>query len=224
MKQAIKDEALEQIQKDVLFGFYDEYSISETIHDMFYDVDNFDSDWLNAEISKQFTQHKNANPLWQKPTDFDKLVAVFDQLNKEKIVSLHKAGYTRQDAEGDCREIIDELSSLGINAKGYCYYHTQDLERAIGEEEMLFIGFDSVDYNDEVATEIAQRILALLQENGFQTSWDGTVKTRIKVQNINWQKTYDGIDYNYDRIFSIIQKEHSPEKKEMTKKPFWKFW
>jgi hypothetical protein len=187
-------------------------------------VDDFDSDWLNAEISKQFTAHKKESLQWTKPTDFDKLVAVFDQLNKEKIVSLHKAGFTRQDAEGDCREIIDELSTIEINAKGYCYYHIQDLERAIGEEKMLFIGFDSVDYNDEIATEIGHRIVTLLQENGFQTSWNGTVDTRIKIQTINWQKAYNEIDYNYDRVFSIIQKEHSSEKKIASKKPFWKFW
>ena len=89
---------------------------------------------------------------------------------------------------------------------------------------MLFIGFDSVDYNDEVASEIANRIVELLKENGFQTSWNESVETRIKIQNINWQKTYDGIDYNYDRVFSIIQKEHSPKKKTVPKNLFWKFW
>ncbi|WP_298514427.1 hypothetical protein [uncultured Kordia sp.] len=223
MTQAIKDEALAQIQKEILLGFYDEATIAEIIQDLFYDVENFDSDWLNAEIRKQFTHHQKTSQQWQKPTDFDRLVSVFDQLNKEKIVSLHRAGYTRQDAEGDCREIIDELSNLGIQAKGYCYYHTQDAERVM-EEEVLFIGFDSVNFNDEVALEIANRIIELLQENNFQTSWNNSVETRIKILNINWQKAYDGIDYNYNRVFSIIQKEHSPEKKEVSKKSFWKFW
>jgi len=223
LTQALKDETLEQIQKEVLFGFDDEYTISEIINDLFYDVDDFDVDWLHTEISKQFAAHKKESLQWKKPTDFDRLVAVFDQLNKEKIVSLHKAGFTRQDAEGDCREIIDELSTLGITAKGYCYYHIQDLKRAI-HEKVLFIGFDSVDYNDEIALKIANRIIELLHENNFQTSWNNSVETRIKITDINWQKAYDGIDYNYDRVFSIFQKEHTSTNKIVAKKTFWKFW
>lgn len=223
MTPALKDEALEYVQIEIQFGFDDVATISENILDMFYDVDDFDSKWLHRVISEQFAIHQKASLQWKQPTDFDRLRTVFDQLNKEKIVSLHKAGFTRTDAEHECREIIDELDGLGIKATGYCYYHIQDLERAM-KEKILFIGYDSIDYNDEIAIAIANRIIVLLEENGFQTSWNGSVKTRIKIENIHWQKAYDGIDYNYDRVFSIITKEHNSTDTSNTKKPFWKFW
>ena len=223
MTQALKDEALEYVQREILFGFDDVTTILENIQDMFYDVEDFDAKWLHAVISEQFGLHQKVSQEWKQPTDFDRLRTVFDQLNKEKIVSLHKVGFTRQDAEHDCREIIDELAALGIKAKGYCYYHIQDLERAM-DENILFIGYDSIDYNDEIAIDIAKRILVLLEENGFQTSWNGSVETRLKIEDINWQKAYDGIDYNYDHVFSIFTKEHTPTTKNNRKKPFWKFW
>ncbi len=227
MRQEIKDEAIEQLEKDVLFGFENGDDLLESISEMFYDESDFDEEWLKQEIDSRLKKHKADSLKWEKPTDFDRLVKSFDELNKNKIVSLHKAGYTRSDGEDDCSEIIAELKEIGINAKGYCYYHTQDLERAIGEEKMLFIGFDSYNRDDKLAKEIAEEIIAVLTENGFSTKWNGSIDTRIEILNINWKKTVDNIDYNYDRVFEIIEKYHTLEKsnnENRNKKPFWKIW
>ena len=227
MRQEIKDEAIEQVEKDILFGFENADDLLESISEMFYDEDDFDEEWLKHEIDSRLKKHKADSLKWEKPTDFDRLVKAFDELNKNKIVSLHRAGYTKSDGESDCSEIIDELKELGINAKGYCYYHTQDLERAIGEEKMLFIGFDSYNRNDELAKEVAEKIISVLADNGFNTKWNGSIDTRIEILNINWKKTVDNIDYNYGRVFEIIEKHHKPENgavSEKNKKPFWKIW
>jgi hypothetical protein len=152
---------------------------------------------------------------------------LFDELNKDGIVSLHKAGYTRQDGEGDCMAIIEELEVLGIKTKGYCYYHTQDLERAIGEEKMLFIGYDSYNHEDELAKVVAQKIIEVLKRHGFQTRWNGSLSSRIELLDINWKKTVDNIDYNYDRVFSILKSNSNiktTDVKTDKPKPFWKFW
>lgn len=225
MRQEIKDEAIEQLEKDVLFGFENEDDLLESISEMFYDESDFDEKWLKQEIDNRLKKHKADSLKWEKPTDFDRLVRAFDELNKNKIVSLHKAGYTKSDGESDCSEIIDELKELGIIAKGYCYYHTQDLERAIGEEKMLFIGFDSYNRNDVLAKEVAEKIISVLTDNGFSTKWNGSIDTRIEILNINWKKTVDNIDYNYGRVFEIIEKHHKPKNNDVAKKnkkPFWK--
>jgi len=227
MKQEIKDEAIEQLEKDILFGFENGDDLLESISEMFYDENDFDEKWLKQEIDSRLKKHHTKSLNWKKPTDFDRLVKSFDELNKNKIVSLHRAGYTKSDGEEDCSEIIDELKEIGINAKGYCYYHTQDLERAIGEEKMLFIGFDSYNRDDELAKEVAEKIVDVLTKNGFSTKWNGSIDTRIEIQNINWKKTVDNIDYNYGRVFEIIEKYHKPEKTNIevrNKKPFWKLW
>ena len=227
MRQEIKDEAIEQLEKDILFGFENADDLLESISEMLYDEDDFDEEWLKQEIDSRLKKYKADSLKWEKPTDFDRLVKAFDELNKNKIVSLHRAGYTKSDGESDCSEIIDELKELGINAKGYCYYHTQDLERAIGEEKMLFIGFDSYNRNDELAKEVAEKIISVLTDNGFSTKWNGSIDTRIEILNINWKKTVDNIDYNYGRVFEIIEKHHKLENNavaEKNKRPFWKIW
>ncbi len=166
MNQEIKDEAIEQLEKDILFGFENEDDLLESISEMFYDENDFDESWLKNEIEIRLKKHQAESLNWEKPTDFERLVKSFDELNKEKIVSLHRAGYTRQDGEDDCSEIIDELKALGITTKGYCYYHTQDLERAIGEEKMLFIGFDSYNREEKLAKEVAKRAVEIaIEEN-----------------------------------------------------------
>lgn len=224
MKQEIKDEALRQLEQDILFGFESEEDLFESIRDMFYDEDDFDDKWLRLKVSTAFLAHQKDSVNWKKPTDFDRIVKAFDQLNKEKIVSLHKAGYTRQDAESDCNEIIHELSTIGITAKGYCYYHTQDLERVILDDRMLYIGYGSIDQNDKTALNIANQIIMIFELNGFQTEWNGSLNKRIKIKNVNWEKTYDNIDYNYERVFSIFEKYNKPIKKINPRKPFWKIW
>ncbi|BAO74453.1 hypothetical protein WPG_0223 [Winogradskyella sp. PG-2] len=136
MNEDIKNEAIEQLEKDIHFGFYNSIDLLETISDMFYDVEDFDKVWFQNEIDTRLEQHEAESQHWEQLTDFQKLVNAFDDLNKKGVVSLHKAGYTRQDGEGDCMEVIEELESLGIKTKGYCYYHSQDLERAIGDKKM----------------------------------------------------------------------------------------
>ncbi|MBU2938827.1 hypothetical protein KO494_04655 [Lacinutrix sp. C3R15] len=225
MTDEIKNEAIEQLEKDVLFGFENRDDLLESISGMFYDETDFDKNWLKKEIDIRLKNHQKESLNWKKPTDFERLVKSFDELNKNKIVSLHKAGYTKSDGEEDCSEIIDELKAIGINTNGYCYYHTQDLERAIGEEKMLFISFDSYNRDDELAKNVAEKIISVLTNNGFKTKWNGAVNTRIEILNIDWKKTVDNIDYNYGRVFEIIEKHHKPAnngKTKADKKPFWK--
>ena len=227
MTQEIKEEAIEQLEKDILFGFENGDDLFESISEMFYDEDDFDENWLKNEIKIRLKKHQAESLNWEKPTDFEKLVKSFDELNKEKIVSLHRAGYTRQDGESDCSEIIEELKTIGITAKGYCFYHTQDLERAIGDEKMLYIGFDSYNREDDLAKEVAEKIVGILKKNGFNVNWNGSLESRIEILNINWKKAVDNVDYNYSRVFEIMEKYNTiekPEIKERNKIPFWKFW
>ena len=227
MNQEIKDEAIQQLEKDILFGFENAEELVESISEMFYDEDDFDEKWLRSEIEIRLQKHKTESLTWQKPTDFEKLVNAFDELNKERILSLHKAGYTRQDGQDDCKEIIEELDKIGIPTKGYCFYHTQDLERAIGEERMLFIGFDSFNGEDELAKEVAEQIIEVLKKHKFNVKWNGSLQTRIEILDLNWQKTVDNIDYNYGRVLKIMKNQHTQEnqlERDIKSKPFWKFW
>ena len=212
MEQSIKDEAIEQLEKDILFGFDDKDELLMGIRDMFYDVDDFDKKWLKNEIKIRLKKHKAESKMWERPTDFDKLLKTFDTLNKNGIVALHKAGYTKQDGEEDSHEIIKKLKKMDVHAKGFCYYHTQDLERVISEDKNLFIGYDSYNHDGTLAKSIAQEIIKTLKFNGLKVKWDESIETRIEIVDMDWKKTVDVIDYNQKkRIFKLMKNSLVPK-------------
>ena len=219
MTQDIKDEALEQLELDIRFGFENEEELFEGIREMFYDEEDFDEDWLRQTISEKYKQHQKDSITWARPTDFDRLANVFDELIEGKIDCLHNAGYTKQDGEGDCMKTIGHLKKLGVNAIGFCYYHSQDLARAVDPETRnLYLGFDSSTQNDNDALEVANKIVDLLKKSGFEVNWPGLVDQRIEIKNINWRKVPDGEDWGAKRVISILTEAKNG------KKPFWKFW
>jgi hypothetical protein len=219
MTQDIKDEALEQLDLDIKFGFENEEDIYFGIRDMFYDEDDFDEEWLRQSIAEKYSQHQKDSLDWARPTDFDRLAKAFDELIEEKIVCLHKAGYTRQDGEGDCMTAIEELNKRGIKAIGFCYYHAQDLARAVDPDiKNLFVGFDSPTQNDNEALEVANTIVRILKKYAFEINWPGTIEQRIEIKNLTWRKVPDSEQWGAERVYAILTKQNH------NKKPFWKFW
>ena len=219
MTEEVKQEALEQIELDVKFGFENEEQLFDSIRDMFYQEEDFDEDWLRQTISDKFQQHQSESVNWKHPTDFERLAAVFDELIREKIVCLHNAGYTKSDGEGDCLQTIERLSELGIKPKGFCYYHSQDLGRAVDPEiQNLYLRFDSPTQDDSEALIVANKIVDKMKKNGFEIAWTGTVDQSIEVKYFNWQKVPDDQDWGEERVIQILTNQQSD------KKPFWKFW
>lgn len=219
MTQDIKDEVLEQLELDIKFGFENKEELFDSIRDMFYNEEDFDEEWIRQIIAEKYDQHQKESTTWTRPTDFNKLARAFDELTEQKIVCLHKAGYTKQDGQGDCMEVIERLDELGVKAIGYCYYHSQDLARAVDDDTRnLYLGFDSPAQNDNDALEVATMIIAALKKNNFETSWSGSVAERIEIKNIIWRKTPDNQEWGPERVIKILTQQTG------RKKPFWKFW
>lgn len=219
MTQEAKNEALEQIELDIKVGFENEQQIFDGLEDMFYDEDDIDDVWLRQTIHQKYKQHQKEALQWAKSTGFDKLAKAFDQLIAQKIVCLHNAGYTKQDGQGDCMETIEKLDELGVKAIGFCYYHSQDLARAVDPFiRNLYLGFDSATQNDDEALHVARMIVSTLEENGFQVSWPETVEQRIEIKNIDWKKIPDDEEWGAERVIQMLAKPGSNQK------PFWKLW
>jgi hypothetical protein len=208
MSQEIKDEALEQIEKDVLIGFESAEDMMESIAEMFDEEDDFDEEWLAETIEARCNEHRDNSFNWSKPTDFDRLDAAFTELIKQHIVCLHNAGYTKQDAIGDCEEAIDALDDIDIEAIGYCYYHTQDIEGAIDTTcRYLLLGYDSFIDDDKETLMIANKIVDTLKAHHFKVTWNGSIQQRIQIDNINWQKVPDDEDWSMGRVIDILSEK-----------------
>ncbi|ULQ57760.1 hypothetical protein KJS94_06055 [Flavihumibacter rivuli] len=219
MSPSIKTEALEQLALDIRFGFEQEAELFDSIRDMFYDVEDFDEDWLRKVIAEQYQQHQEESLGWKRPTDFDRLAKAFDELIAARIVCLHHAGHTRQDGVEDCMATIDNLKEMGIHALGYCYYHSQDLARAIDPNiRNLYLGFGSTSEREKDDISIADLVVDTLRKHAFEVNWAGTADQRIEIVNINWQKVPDHENWRSERVIRIMTGEGKG------KKPFWKFW
>lgn len=212
-----KSYAIQLADKEVRFGFSMPDDIVERISDAFEDQDNFDHVWLEEYVANSYSAKIEESKLWSKPTGFDRLAEVFDELIKSRIVCLHKAGYTRQDGEGDCLEVVEELRRLGKQPVGFCFYHEQDLARAVDPEiGSLLLGYNSPTFREEDALVVAKTIVSALKRRNFIVSWNGSVDERIEILDVDFKKVPDHQEWGRERVFRLFL--HSKGK------PFWKFW
>ena len=162
---------------------------------------------IEAEITKVAAERKT----WNRPTDTEKLIAAFEELCKLNIIALHNAGYTTSDGEYEVVEVERQLRVLGKRSDGYCFYHEQDLARAIvPENPNLMLAFQKVDNsNDEITVAIGRKIVEVLQSYGFTIEWNGTATQKIKLVGFRWQQLYDisaNNLLNYQKVVEIMAK------------------
>ncbi len=113
---------------------------------------------------------------------------MFANLNNCGVVALQNAGYTQSDGISDCAEVYQAAPDQDA-ILGYCFYQGQDLERAV-HGRGLHLAFGPIDPadNDTKGLEVGRIVCEELQKAGFTTEWDGTIKTRIFVPMITWQR------------------------------------
>jgi hypothetical protein len=203
MTDTLKTEVLEQINTSIKSGFYDKDDIFNNVEDYLYEIP-YDKEWTKLQIENIYAARVKEQESWEAVTDFDKLVQTFDKLNSNGIISLHNAGMTKQDGESDCQEIYQEQKKNGIVATGFCYYHWQDIERVV-EDGNLFIGFGDFKDNDKDALVVGNQIASTLESVGLKLNWDKTVKTRIEIINLKWQKRFGNDNCSNDRAVKKLR-------------------
>lgn len=201
-EQFIFDSIFTQVRS----GFYSlediQTNILEEIEDNGFG-DEISEEWACGQIDKVNAELLEECQQWEQPTETDRLIAAFDELAAaHKIIALHYPGYTTEDGEYEVAEVERVLIDNGIESEGYCFYHGQDLERAVCGEGLL-ISFQKVDNeSDSIAKEIAKKIITVLENHGLKTEWDGKVTSRILLSGFKWQRLYnetnrDLLHYNY---------------------------
>ena len=135
-----------------------------------------------------------------------RLRAVFDQLNRERIIALHFAGYTLDDGFAEVDDVVRFMKTEKIPRQGYCFYHQQDVERAMDPSlQRLLLAFHSTNGDNQLAAEVGRRIVQLLTENSFTVMWDGSTESRIEICPFVWDKIYDGEPYGSERAIEIMR-------------------
>lgn len=189
----------ESIVNQVRMGFL---PISEIIQNTIEEVednqfeDEISENWMRQKISTEVEKLKIESRNWKNPTDTIRLQTVFNELINNNIIALHCAGYSTSDGEYEVVEVEQQLQDNGVVSDGYCFYHEQDLQRAI-ESNCLMLAFQKVDNSDDAVTiDIGKKIVKILKENGFEVNWNETVNQKIEILNFKWQKIFSETDDN----------------------------
>lgn len=209
MDKELIDEINYEIQLLIKIGFYSDDEILEIIDDEF-----IEEDISKDLISNLLLENKeNLEELKEDSDDFIKLSKAFDDLTKEKIISIHNAGYDIEEGIQDSFELFTHLKNNKYEPIGFCFYTFEDIENAI-EENALNIAFGDFEYDEEKGLEIAKKIVKTLKEHGFEINWNQSVDEIIEIENFNWKKKYDGKDYSMDGALEDFIRLNSEENEQ----------
>ena len=179
-------QTVEYIQRYVQSGFYTPDEVERIVGQDVFDG-KLNAKWLRTAIEQAYSQKRAEEAMWPTETDCDRLDAVFETLERRGIIALQNAGYTQSDGLSDVSEVYNEAGGEESEFDGYCFYHGQDLERVI-ESGNLYLGFGAADGNDDKGAEIGHRIKGVFEAAGFTVEWNGSIKSRLLVTGIRWQR------------------------------------
>ncbi|WP_050028164.1 hypothetical protein [Verrucomicrobium sp. BvORR034] len=180
-------EALERIRHYVWTGFYQPEEIAEILCNDCFEPDTLDENWVLEQISSEIDRKLAEENSWKTPTDCDRLDQAFAELEKRNIIALQNAGYTQSDGIDDITEVWHDAGRGDSPIIGYCFYHGQDLERAI-DGHGLMLTFGDILGTDDRGLEVGRTIKEVMEQHGFRTEWNGTIQQRINIPDIRWQK------------------------------------
>jgi hypothetical protein len=124
---------------------------------------------------------------WPEVTDCDRLDTIFEGLRVQGILALQNAGYTQSEGLSDVGELYREVGGERSDIDGFCFYHGQDLERVM-KSGQLWLAFGAIDGEDARGVAVGQRIKSAFDAAGFAVEWDGSIKTRLLIKGIRWQR------------------------------------
>lgn len=213
MKQSMSEDQqfiFDSIYTQVRSGFYSlediQNNIIEEIEDNGFE-DEISEDWAYKQINAVNEELLKESESWGENTQTNRLIAAFDELAESKIIALHYTGYTMDDGEYEVIEVERTLNDNNEKSEGYCFYHGQDLERAV-RGEGLNISFQKINNeSDVVSKEIAKKIVAVLEKHDLKVDWNGKASSKILLPEFKWQRIYDEDDrdlLNYNYVVDAI--------------------
>jgi hypothetical protein len=176
---------LNLIKARVWSGFYSPEEVDSMIDDVL--EEDADEDFLRAEVPVEFQKKAEAERHWPPVTDCDCLDAAFRALDAQGVLALQNAGYTQSDGHTDAFEALS-CAERG-RYTGYCFYHGQDLERAVAGGGLM-IAFNNVDGDGDPAakTEVGRLVKEALEQAGLKCDWAGDPEKRIEIPHFDWKR------------------------------------
>ena len=174
---------LETIKTCVWSGFYSPEDVQHVIDDIL--EADVNENMLRAAVAPEFGKKAEAEARWPDETDCDRLDDAFESMNSEGIIGLQNAGYTMSDGMADVGEELQLRERSGV--KGYCFYHGQDLDRAVSGGGLV-LAFGDLNDEQDARIKVGKLVRDIVERHGFDTEWDDDPETRINIPEIEWKR------------------------------------
>ncbi|MES2612823.1 MAG: hypothetical protein V4679_21395 [Pseudomonadota bacterium] len=181
-------DVLNEIDGFVRGGFEDRDRIIEILTEEMYEPGELDAAEVERAVDAAVRTHGQAKRDWPATTDCDRLDAAFAALAQHGVIALQNAGTTQSDGYEDVTEAYHNAPDRA-DIVGYCFYHGQDLARAV-HGGGLFLAFGPMDADTEETEgpRIGALIASELQRAGLPVQWNGTFNQRICIPGIDWKR------------------------------------
>ncbi|MCW1926469.1 hypothetical protein OKA05_28215 [Luteolibacter arcticus] len=183
----LPDDTLSEIATYAQAGFYDRDEIIEIFLEELYAPDELNPEMVEAAVDEALTNHKKEQENWPPVTDCDRLKTAFNALNERGVIAMHNAGTTQSDGYSDFLEALDSVPDKS-KIVGYCFYHWQDVERAVNGEG-LYLAFGPTRSKEEKTRgpEVGELVRTALEQAGLHVDWNGSFDQRIMVPKFDWK-------------------------------------
>jgi hypothetical protein len=168
-----------------------------------------DNATITNAVDDEWRKRQAEVALLPSPGCYQRLANLFDELNNERLISLHCAGYTN----GDGMSAIDEvIAQVPYKLVGYIYYHQQDLERCI-DSQQLTLSYGAFRETEQTAssgrtkTEMGAYLSDKLRAAGFEVQWDGLPTTKLTLVNFTWDRMPEKSAWCTERCIERLQPE-----------------
>jgi hypothetical protein len=175
------DHILKAIHHWVWSGFYDRQAVIDLV-DLNVEA-GMDRDAIVAAARNEFRRKAVVEAGWPETTDPDRLNEAFAALNSQGICALQNAGWDQSDGYQD---VLRTSAARAGEYRGYCFFHSQDLERAVAGQG-LFLVFGLIE-TGKGEVEIGRTIRRALVNRGLTVDWDEKPETRILLPNLDWKR------------------------------------
>ncbi|WP_299462264.1 hypothetical protein, partial [uncultured Gimesia sp.] len=172
MVSKLDAELLSEIDWHVRAGFYDKADLMRIFCEEMYAPGDLDETLVSAKIDSQLAALEEKKKTWPAVTDCDRLNLAFAGMEKRGLIALQNAGNTQTDGYEIFEYCLEEEHPQPETVIGYCFYHNQDLERAVAGDD-LYLAFGPRDSKVEETKrlEVGNIVREELERAGLQVEW-----------------------------------------------------
>lgn len=184
----LPEDTLSEVDTFVRAGFYDRDEIVGIFLEELYAPGDLDPQAVRDAVDSAFTSHDAEKQSWPAVTDYDRLKNAFESLRGQGVIAMHNAGNTQSDGFSDFREALVRAPDK-TKVAGYCFYHWQDVERAVaGEGLYLAFGPSDPEQEETQGVKVGNLVMMALKDAGLRATWNGSFDQRILLPDFDWKR------------------------------------